>query len=69
MEGETKKWYKSKTVWFNAISAAIVFTDGLATLLTGLIKVIPPDMYPWVLFAIACTNLFLRALTSQGIEK
>jgi predicted benzoate:H+ symporter BenE len=64
-----KKWYHSKTMWFNIVSAALVFTDGLSQLLSGLIDVIPSDIYPWVVFGITLVNLFLRTITTSGVEK
>lgn len=63
----SKPWYKSKTVWFNLISTAVVFTDGLATLIVGLNDFIPAEAYPWVLFGIGMTNLLLRAITSTAL--
>jgi hypothetical protein len=62
-----KPWYKSKTMWLNIVSAAIVFTDGLATLLSGLTPIIGPELMPWFVFAVSLANLFLRSITSMGI--
>lgn len=62
-----KPWYKSKTMWLNIVSAAIVFTDGLAQLITGLTPIIGPELMPWFVFGISLTNVFLRSITSMGI--
>jgi hypothetical protein len=63
----SKPWYKSKTVWFNLISTAVVFTDGLAKLIVGLYDFIPAEVYPWVVFGIGISNLFLRSITSTAL--
>ena len=63
----SKPWYKSKTVWFNIVSASVVFTDGLAKLIVGLYDFIPSEAYPWVVFGIGVSNLFLRAVTSTAL--
>lgn len=63
----SKPWYKSKTVWFNLISTAVVFTDGLAKLMVGLTTFIPAEVYPWVVFGVGISNLFLRSITSTAL--
>lgn len=63
----SKPWYKSKTVWFNLISTAVVFTDGLAKLMVGLTTFIPAEVYPWVVFGVGMSNLFLRSITSTAL--
>ena len=69
MEMTSKSWYKSKTIWFNLISSAVVFTDGMSNLLTGMYDVIPADAYPWYMFSVGMVNLFLRSITSSSLLK
>lgn len=54
-------------MWFNIVSAAVVFTDGLAKLIVGLYDFIPSEAYPWVVFGIGVSNLFLRSITSTAL--
>ena len=66
---ENKKWYKSKTVWLNIASTALMISEGLAHLLTGLTPVLGPVGYIWFSFGLGLVNLALRAITTQGLEK
>ena len=63
-----KKWYQSKTMWFNIIGAGVFFTEGLSAVLSGMGPLLGPAL-PWVVFGVAVTNLALRTVTSQGIDK
>lgn len=55
-----KKWYESKTVWFNILSAAAVAVNEL----TG--KIIPAE---YAATAIVFINLALRFVTSAPVTK
>lgn len=64
-----KKWYKSKTMWFNIVAFGIMFTDGLSSLITGLAPLIPEPGMIILGFAIPMVNLFLRSITTAALEK
>lgn len=55
----TKPWYKSRTIWFNAIALVALF----AQMQTGF--VISPDEQGAILMV---GNLILRAVTNSGLE-
>ena len=59
-----KPWYRSKTIWFNAIAAAFVALEAVFHLLQPLLG---PVTYPVVLVVITVGNAFLRVITTQGI--
>ena len=54
-----KPWYKSKTLWFNALSGVVVVLSD-----SGVAPVIPPRLRPYVPLAIILCNLALRAITT-----
>jgi hypothetical protein len=53
-----KKWWKSKTVWFNVVSGAIVICNELAG------KVIPTEVATSV---VVVGNVVLRFLTHDAL--
>ena len=56
-----KKWYQSKTVWFNVIMAAV-------TVSTELSNTFPASQHVAVFTTVATVgNIFLRLITTQGI--
>ena len=60
----TKPWWRSRTLWFNAICAAL----GAAELSLGLIKdVLPVDAHAVLAFVLVVGNTVLRAVTSTGL--
>lgn len=60
MSKTNKKWYKSKTVWFNTLSAVILAVNEL----TG--KLIPNEIG---LTVVTLGNLILRLVTNTSISK
>lgn len=62
---EEKKWYKSKTVWVNALTVVA----GLAPLLSNWTAVMSPTWYAVGLTVVGAANLGLRALTTQPIVR
>jgi len=64
----TKKWYRSRTVWFNIATVIIAITTGMGELLPILGPVISQQIMTWVLFGVGTLNLILRKLTTSGIE-
>ena len=55
-----KPWYKSKTVWFNALVTGSMILTGVVGLL--------PSTYAGAIVAINVANVVLRALTSGPIN-
>jgi len=63
-----KKWYQSKTVWFNVASVIIAVTAGLGEFLPILGPVISQQLMTYFIFGAGIVNLILRKLTTTGIE-
>jgi len=61
-----KKWYASKTVWFNVL-AFLVAVIGPILSQYGYSGDVPAELAVFVPAAIAAINLILRKLTSVGI--
>lgn len=63
----TKSWWKSRTLWFNALVAVLATLEASTGLLAQLFT---PQVYPAVALSIALTNAVLRIITTtQGIGK
>ena len=58
---KSKKWYVSKTVWFNVITATL----GVVQVLSGTIA-IPTEVLTAI---VGIGNVLLRLVTTDGIEK
>ena len=65
---QAKKWYKSKTVWFNVAVGATAFTAALPGFLAILAPVLTVEMLKYTLFVVAVINYFLRRVTTTGVE-
>lgn len=61
-----KKWYKSKTIWFNALVAASVAAETSFEILKPFL---PVDLYAITTFALVVGNAFLRFVTTTGVSK
>jgi hypothetical protein len=60
-----KKWYESKTIWFNVGTMAV---SGLTALAGSAWIAENPIAAAVVTCAIAIVNVFLRKITDEGIE-
>lgn len=61
-----KKFWKSRTIWFNAIVAAL----GAAEPSLGLLKaIIPVDVYAVLMFTLVVGNTVLRTITKTELTK
>ena len=60
-----KPWWKSKTVWFNAIIAALAALEANARLIQ---PYIPGNVYGWGLLVLTVGNTFLRIVTTQALH-
>lgn len=65
---QKKKWYQSKTVWFNAAVGATAFTAALPGMLAILAPVLTVEVLKYTLFGVALVNYILRKITKEGIE-
>ena len=61
-----KPWYKSKVVWFNAASAALVAIEASIHVMQELLG---PSVYLAMVGVIAAGNVILRTMTTQGIRR
>lgn len=60
-----KAWYLSKTLWVNALVAALVALEAG----TGLLQpFLPPHFYAIVAVALPVVNAVLRIVTTQGLS-
>jgi hypothetical protein len=60
-----KAWYLSKTLWVNALVAALVALEAG----TGLLQpFLPPHFYTIVAVALPIINAVLRIVTTQGLS-
>ena len=63
----SKKWSRSKTIWFNVLTTLVAVLSGIAGLLPTLELVIPSGVYAIMFFAIGVTNIVLRSVTNGPI--
>lgn len=61
-----KKWWQSKTIWFNIIVASLVALEETFSALQGLL---PANVYAIAVPVLAIGNAVLRIVTTQGITK
>lgn len=60
-----KKWWKSKTLWINAIVGALVALEGV----TGFLQPhLPMNLYAAVAVALPVVNAILRVVTTKGLK-
>lgn len=63
---QTKKWYKSKTLWFNALSGLFLLLDQLIPAMGYLLSPAVLQIYTGVVTA---GNIILRYFTKEPIKK
>jgi hypothetical protein len=56
-----KRWYRSKTIWFNLI---ILMLAAAETQLNVLEKVLPGGLYAWLAFVLPVGNAALRFVST-----
>lgn len=62
-----KKWYKSKTVWFNIATALIAVLTGLSSVLPILSPIVSEIVMAYILFGVGSINVILRAVSSTAL--
>lgn len=66
MDENMKKWYASKTLWFNTIVAALA---ALEQSFSALQTLVPVNIYAIAVTVLAVGNAVLRIITTQGLTK
>lgn len=61
---EPKPWWRSRTIRFNAIVAAMAAIEANAHLIQ---PYLPGSVYGWGMMFLVCGNAVLRLLTAQGV--
>jgi hypothetical protein len=61
-----KKWYESKTLWFNAIMSALI---ALEASLHQLSSLVPANWYAIIAVVLPVGNAILRVISTTGISK
>jgi hypothetical protein len=64
-EVTTKKWYQSKTMWFNLTVSIIAGAMGVLPFLQPALS---PVVYGVIMFMVGLVNVILRSITNQGLE-
>lgn len=64
--GKMKKWYRSKTLWFNAIMAGLAAAEASVNLLQ---PVAGDKAFGLLAIALAVGNAILRVVSTQGISR
>lgn len=59
-----KRWYRSKTLWFNAVVLALAAAETQLKVLEG---VLPGGLYAWLAFVLPVGNAALRFITTTAI--
>lgn len=60
----TKPWWRSRTLWFNAVCLVLAAAESQL----GVMKdVLPGGLYPYLAFGLPLGNAALRAITSSGV--
>lgn len=62
---QSKPWWQSKTLWFNAIVLALAAAEEHVGLLQ---PVLPVNFYHLVAFGLPVVNAALRFLTTKGVK-
>ena len=61
-----KRWYKSKTIWFNALAGVLIAIESVFHVLQDILG---PTAYPLALVLVVVVNGFLRVITTQEIGR
>lgn len=63
---QTKPWYLSRTLWFNAICLALAAAEAQLNVLQGYL---PGGVYAWLAFVLPVGNAALRLITTTAVSK
>lgn len=63
---DCKCWWKSRTLWFNAIAAALIALEAT----TGVLQPrLPVNLYMFMAVVLPIINAVLRVITTQALSK
>lgn len=62
----SKKWYESKTLWFNGISSSLLLAESNLHFLQPML---PVDVYVCFDFILPIVNMWLRLISTQEIKQ
>lgn len=62
----TKRWWKSRTLWFNAVVAALAAIEAGAHLIQ---PYVPGNVFGYGVLLLTAGNAVLRIVTTQGVSK
>lgn len=60
-----KRWYKSRTLWFNGVFASLTAIEASAHFIQ---PYLPGNIYGYGLMILAAGNAMLRIITTQGVS-
>lgn len=60
-----KRWYRSRTLWFNAIVLMLAAAEAQLNVLQG---VLPGGLYAWLSFVLPVGNAALRLITTTALS-
>ncbi len=60
-----KVWYRSRTIWFNAVAASLIALEASGNYLQ---PVLGERLYPAAMLGIILINVWLRIVTAGGIS-
>jgi hypothetical protein len=62
---ERKSWWKSRTLWINAVAAMLVALEAS----TGMLQPnLPVNLYTALAVGLPIVNAFLRVVTASGVK-
>lgn len=62
---ERKAWWKSRTLWINAVAAMLVALEAS----TGMLQpILPVNLYTALAVGLPIANAFLRVVTTSGVK-
>ena len=61
----SKKWYKSKTLWFNGVSSSLLMAEANLHFLQPILHV---NVYVCFAFILPIVNMWLRLISTQEIK-
>lgn len=65
MRGSPKCWWRSRTLWVNALAAGLLALEASTGLLQPLV---PVNLYSAIAVALPVVNAVLRVVTTQGLK-
>ena len=60
----TKPWYQSRTMWFNAVGVTLFYFESQMHVLKDML---PATLYPWLVLLLPLGNMLLRSVTDTAV--